>query len=109
MVAFTRGILTSAAQSAGGAPAAVPPAWPEGAKARPTKEAAEATAARGTVCRERADRGPIAATRVGRDLFVVAGPYRRQGDATTSEGSCDSVSAWFERWLGAVARPKPAP
>lgn len=56
----------------------------------------------GRVCRERAQRGPFAVARSGRDLGVTLGPYQRRTGVATSDGTC-SVAL---RWAEAVARAR---
>lgn len=62
------------------------------------KKAAKA----GRVCRERAQRGPFAVARSGRDLGVTLGPYQRRTGVATSDGSCTVAL----RWADAVARAR---
>lgn len=74
MVAFTRGILGSAA---------------------PVDAASAAQrAAGGKICAERAGSGPFAARRTQRDLVVVAGPFQRGSAGPTSAGSCADSLTW---------------
>ena len=55
-------------------------------------EAAKASKG-GSVCRERARRGPFAAHRSGRDVVLIAGPYRA-GDRRASAGTCAEARTW---------------
>jgi hypothetical protein len=45
-------------------------------------------------CRERDDLGPLAVRRTGRDLALVAGPYRREGERVMSQSGCAQANAW---------------
>jgi hypothetical protein len=47
------------------------------------------------VCRERADRGPIAAALRGADVAVVAGPVLGGPQAPTSAGDCAAALSWL--------------
>jgi len=47
-----------------------------------------------TVCAERADRGPLLVARTGRDVALVAGPYRVDGGRATSSGNCTGAAGW---------------
>jgi hypothetical protein len=67
-----------------------------------TREAAAKAIERGGVCRERQRRGPFAAVRVGRDLGVALGPYRRRTGVATSDTTC----ATGLRWADAIARAR---
>jgi hypothetical protein len=71
--------------------------------ARVELEQAAKVARLGRACRERSRRGPFAVVRIGRDLGVALGPYRRMGNATRSDGDC----AAGLRWAAAIARSKP--
>ena len=62
------------------------------AQARP-----RALVTRTTVCAERQDRGPISAMRSGRDVVVVAGPYRIDERSVVSASDCGRASAWARR------------
>lgn len=57
----------------------------------------------GRACVERARRGPFAAVRVGRDLGVALGPFRREGSTTRSDGDCAAAL----RWAASIAAGKP--
>jgi hypothetical protein len=65
-------------------------------------EQAAKVARLGRACRERRRRGPFAAVRVGRDLGVALGPFRREGATTRSDGDC----AAGLRWAAAIANSK---
>ncbi len=47
------------------------------------------------VCRERADRGPIALARAGSDLVFVMGPARTTPGSWTSSGDCALARKWI--------------
>jgi hypothetical protein len=89
--AVVRGALAGEPEDRGGARGAVEPAQ------------AAKVARMGRVCGERARRGPFAAVRVGRDLGVALGPYRREARTTRSDGDC----AAGLRWAQAIATAKP--
>jgi len=55
------------------------------------------------VCRERADRGPLAASLKQADILVVAGPVVRLPNGTRGQGSCAAAAAW----LAALGRRSP--
>ena len=59
-----------------------------------TAEAAELATRAGQVCRQRHTRGPFAVSRMGRDLAVVLGPFRRNSGSAVSEGDCVSALRW---------------
>jgi hypothetical protein len=69
---------------------------------RVEREQAAKIARLGQVCRERPRRGPFATVRVGRDLGVALGPFRREGATTRSDGDC----AAGLRWASAIAKSK---
>jgi hypothetical protein len=46
------------------------------------------------VCRERADRGPIAVARSGTDLVMVLGPARIAPSNWSSSGTCEQARRW---------------
>lgn len=46
------------------------------------------------VCRERADRGPIAVARSGADLVIVLGPARIAPGNWSSSGNCEQARRW---------------
>ncbi len=46
------------------------------------------------LCRERADAGPYALVRKGRDLVLTAGPFRRGPEGPKSEARCAGALAW---------------
>jgi hypothetical protein len=48
-------------------------------------------------CAERSDRGPLRIERRGRDIVIVAGPYRIDGGTARSAGSCSTAAAWSGR------------
>jgi len=54
------------------------------------------------VCRERADRGPIAASLKHTDVVVVGGPAERNSQGGQSKASCADAGAW----LGLIGRAK---
>jgi hypothetical protein len=68
--------------------------------AKVEREQAAKLARLGRACRERPRRGPFAAVRVGRDLGVALGPFRRDGATTKSDGDC----AAGLRWATAIAK-----
>ncbi len=72
-----------------------------GTAASPTAQGAEKAARGGSVCRERARRGPFAVLRRGRDVAVTLGPYRRQRGVTESDATCRQALAWAARILAA--------
>ncbi len=47
------------------------------------------------VCRERADRGPLAASLKQTDIVIVGGPAERNSDGGRSKGSCADARAWL--------------
>jgi hypothetical protein len=49
----------------------------------------------GRGCRERADIGPIAWTRRGRDLVLAAGPFQVDDGSVTSSAKCAEASKWL--------------
>jgi hypothetical protein len=53
-----------------------------------------AIATPGTACAERADRGPLLVAHAGRDLALVAGPYRVDGGRAMSSGDCTRAAKW---------------
>jgi hypothetical protein len=76
---------------------------PEDARgAKVEREQAAKQAQLGRACRERSRRGPFAAVRVGRDLGVALGPFRREAATTKSDGAC----AAGIRWATAIAKSK---
>ena len=85
--AMLRGVLRDelGAQGSSGAPVTVPDV---------DRAAAGAAGRGGKACRERPNRGPIAAVRSGRDLAVVAGPVRRLPAGARSDSDCASAKAW---------------
>lgn len=56
--------------------------------------AAEKAMRGGQLCRERAQRGPFAVVVAGRDVAVVAGPFRRARDGARSAGGCAAALRW---------------
>jgi hypothetical protein len=70
--------------------------------ARVALEQAVKVARLGRACRERTRRGPFAVVRVGRDVGVALGPFRRVGSSTHSDGDC----AAGLRWATSIARTK---
>lgn len=77
-----------------------------------TREAAElereVKAHLGKPCSERADLGPIAWSRSGADVTIVAGPWERTADGAVARGDCAVANAWLKS-IGAAMRAKPAP
>jgi hypothetical protein len=67
-----------------------------------TREAAVKAIQRGGVCRERQRRGPFAVVRVGRDLGIALGPYRRRTGVANSDSTCANGL----RWADAIARAR---
>jgi hypothetical protein len=60
-----------------------------------SKEAAAKAAAKGQVCRLRADAGPFAVLRSGKDIALVAGPYDRSSTGSPrSTATCASALKW---------------
>jgi hypothetical protein len=56
------------------------------------------TTVRGSAsCAERPDRGPFRVERRGRDVVIVAGPYRRVGSSVTAAASCAEAAGWAAR------------
>lgn len=47
-----------------------------------------------SACAERADRGPLLASRSGRDVAVVAGPFKFDDGSMTSSGNCMTAATW---------------
>lgn len=45
-------------------------------------------------CSERKERGPFEVARRGRDIAIVAGPYRRVSGSAESAGSCAAAREW---------------
>jgi hypothetical protein len=54
----------------------------------------------GFVCRERADRGPIALARAGADLLFLLGPAATAGSGWISAGDCALSRKWAREVLG---------
>ncbi len=52
------------------------------------------------VCVERDALGPVSASRTGRDLVIVAGPYRRDGNRVASDSVCTKSLRWAADILG---------
>jgi hypothetical protein len=48
-------------------------------------------------CAERADLGPLRVERQGRDVVIVAGPYRRVGAAVSAAATCREAAQWAAR------------
>jgi hypothetical protein len=46
------------------------------------------------VCKERPALGPMSVIRSGRDVVVVAGPYRRDGNRVASDSVCTKSLRW---------------
>jgi len=46
------------------------------------------------VCVERDTLGPLSVSRTGRDLAIVAGPYRRDGNRVASDSVCTKSLRW---------------
>lgn len=53
-----------------------------------------------SVCRERADRGPLAVSRAGNELVVVAGPASTDAAGWKSAGDC----ALAQKWIREIAK-----
>src|SRR5262249_26342609 len=55
-----------------------------------------------TICDERSKLGlgPMSVTRTGRDLVIVAGPYRRDGNRVASDSVCTKSLRWAADILG---------
>jgi hypothetical protein len=58
------------------------------------RNAATAAVRSGKTCRERPRRGPIASTRLGREVALVVGPMRRTPTGARADGDCTSAKAW---------------
>jgi hypothetical protein len=67
-----------------------------------SREEGKKAAKSGRVCRERAQRGPFAVARTGRDLGVTLGPYQRRTGVATSDAGCPLALPWAE----AIARAR---
>ncbi len=80
LVAFARGVLRTTEQD---------PRAPF-----VSRDAAQKKLRQDAVCRQRAEAGPFAVARRGRDLALVAGPYRRAGAKATSAASCAAALSW---------------
>ncbi len=65
---------------------------------------AEAATRSGQLCRDRHVRGPMSVTRRGRELAVTMGPFRRNLQSASSEGSCSGALGWGTRLLN-TAKP----
>jgi hypothetical protein len=65
---------------------------------------AEKAARSGQLCRERHTRGPFAVLRLGRDLGVTLGPFRRNSGSALSEGQCSTALSWA---AALISPPKP--
>lgn len=61
----------------------------------------------GKTCSERSDLGPIAWSRSGADVILVAGPWERTADGAVARGDCAVAKAWMKS-IGAALNPKPA-
>ena len=61
-------------------------------------------AANGSVCKERGSLGPLALALMGRDLVLVAGPYRREGGRVSSDAVCAQSARWAADILGRRSR-----
>ena len=63
------------------------------------------------VCRERADRGPIAVARAGLDLVIVLGPARIAPGGWSSTGDCGQARKWVREIapLAGEAQPPRGP
>jgi hypothetical protein len=53
-----------------------------------------------TPCIERTALGPVSMTRAGRDLLLLAGPYRRDGNRVASDSLCAKSLRWAADILG---------
>ena len=58
----------------------------------------------GSVCTERGPLGPWAVARKGRDVVIVAGPYRREGARVDSDAVCAQTTRWAADILGRRSR-----
>jgi hypothetical protein len=54
-----------------------------------------------TVCRDRSELGPIAASTAGCDIVISAGPYSKTGEKRESQGSCKQIEGWLKKGLEA--------
>ena len=61
------------------------------------------------VCRERADRGPIAVARSRADVLFVLGPATTAAGGWTSAGDCALSRKWAREVLDARTQPTPSP
>jgi hypothetical protein len=57
-----------------------------------------------SVCAERSRVGPLAVAQAGRDLVLVAGPYRREGDRVSSDANCAQTARWAADILAGRSR-----
>jgi hypothetical protein len=60
--------------------------------------------AAGTVCRERPEMGPMAASTTGCDMMLTAGPFVEAGASWRSRGSCTEVKPGLEAAVKAGAK-----
>jgi hypothetical protein len=51
-------------------------------------------------CQERAQRGPLALVRDGRDIAVTIGPFVRNAEQSQSDGNCSAALAWARAVAG---------
>lgn len=58
---------------------------------------AKAAVKKQETCRERAQTGPFAVVRKGRDLALVAGPFERGSTGAKSAGTCTDALQWASR------------
>ena len=56
------------------------------------------------VCTERSALGPLALARLGRDLALAAGPYRRDGNRVASDSVCAQTVRWLTDTLNRARR-----
>lgn len=56
------------------------------------------------VCKERSPVGPLAVAYRGRDLVIVAGPYRRDGNKVGSDAKCTQTVRWAADVLAGSSR-----
>jgi hypothetical protein len=57
-----------------------------------------------SLCTERGPVGPLAVAQKGRDLVLVAGPYRRDGTKVSSDAKCAQTARWAADVLAGRSR-----
>ena len=62
------------------------------------------SAEKAAVCIERSELGPMSVVRSGRDVVVVGGPYRRDGNRVASDSVCAKSLRWAADILGKAKR-----